>query len=43
MCICVDAFGTGFDILVYVVLMRGEYDCKLVRPFDGPITLQIVN
>ena len=24
MCICVDAFGTGFDILVYVHLMKGE-------------------
>ena len=43
MCICVDAFGTGFDILVYMHLMRGECDSKLVRLFDVTITLPIVN
>ena len=35
--------GTGTHVSVYVHLMRGEYDSRLVWPFKGDITLQLVN
>ena len=31
------------DIVVCVYLMRGEYDDRLVWPFHGDITVQLVN
>ena len=45
MCIRVDANGraTGTHVSVYVHLMRGEYDSRLVWPFRGDITIQLVN
>ena len=35
--------GAGTHVSVYVYLMRGEYDSKLVWPFKGDITIQLVN
>ena len=47
MCICVIAngrgSGAGTHVSVAVHLMRGEYDSRLVWPFRGDITIQIVN
>ena len=47
MCINVDANGwsdgAGTHVSVYVYLMRGEYDSRLVWPFRGDITIQLVN
>ena len=47
MCIRVDANGSGSGagthVSVYVHLMRGEYDSRLVWPFRGDITIQLVN
>ena len=36
-----DGAGTHVNIAVY--LMRGEYDSRLVWPFRGDITIQLVN
>ena len=35
--------GAGTHVSVYVYLMRGEYDSRLVWPFRGDITVQLVN
>ena len=47
MCISVNSngfnTGTGTHVSVYVHLMRGEYDSRLVWPFKGDITIQLVN
>ena len=47
MCVRVDANGsagdTGTHVSVFVYLMRGEYDSRLVWPFRGDITIQLVN
>ena len=47
MCISVDTNGSvsgaGTHVSVYVHLMRGEYDSRLVWPFRGDITIQLVN
>ena len=47
MCLRVDANGSGTGagthVTVYVHLMRGEYDSRLVWPFKGDITIQLVN
>ena len=47
MCIRVVAYGSGSGagthVSVYVHLMRGEYDSRLVWPFRGDITIQLVN
>ena len=52
MCIRVDANdsdadthgnGAGTHVSVFVYLMRGEYDSRLVWPFRGDITIQLVN
>ena len=47
MCINVSAngigSGAGTHVSVYVYLMRGEYDSRLVWPFRGDITIQLVN
>ena len=46
MCLCVEyqGFFFGMDYMhVCVYLMRGEYDDKLVWPFHGEITIQLVN
>ena len=43
MCISVDANGLGTHVSVFVRLMRGEYDSRLVWPFRGDITIQLVN
>ena len=47
MCINVDANGSGdgagTHVSVYVHLMRGEYDSRLVWPFRGDITILLVN
>ena len=47
MCISVDANGwsdgAGTHVSVFVYLMRGEYDSRLVWPFRGDITIQLVN
>ena len=47
MCIRVDANGNvdgaGTHVSVCVYLMRGEYDSRLVWPFRGDITIQLVN
>ena len=47
LCIRVDANGNGGDtgthVSVYVYLMRGEYDSALKWPFQGDITIQLVN
>ena len=36
-------YGAGTHVSVSVHLMRGEYDNKLVWPFRGDITIQLVN
>ena len=47
MCISVNANGwgkgAGDHVAVFVHLMRGEYDSRLVWPFRGDITIQLVN
>ena len=43
MCIRVHASGQFGHVSVYVCLMRGEYDSRLVWPFRGDITIQLVN
>ena len=47
MCIKVDANGwgkgAGTHVNLGVILMRGEYDSRLVWPFRGDITIQLVN
>ena len=45
MCIRVDANDSdaGTHVSVFVYLMRGEYDSRLVWPFRGDITIQLVN
>ena len=47
MCIGVNAIGSGEDfgshMTVSVFLMKGEYDSRLVWPFKGDITIQLVN
>ena len=47
MCIRVYAIGrgdgAGTHVSVFVHLMRGEYDSRLVWPFQGDITIQLVN
>ena len=47
MCIRVKVYGVlsdyGTHVSVYVYLMRGEYDSKLVWPFKVAITIQVVN
>ena len=47
MCMGVDAngqaSGAGTHVSVAVHLMRGEYDSRLVWPFRGDITIQLVN
>ena len=43
MCIRVDANGTGTHVSVHVCLMRGEYDSRLVWPFQGGVTIQLVD
>ena len=47
MCLYVDANGVGdgagTHVSVFVYLMRGEYDDRLVWPFRGAITIQLVN
>ena len=35
--------GAGTHVSVYVRLMRGEYDSRLVWPFRGGVTIQLVN
>ena len=35
--------GTGTHMAVGLCLMRGEHDSKLVWPFKGDITIQLVN
>ena len=35
--------GAGTHVSVSVHLMRGEYDSRLVWPFRGNITIQLVN
>ena len=35
--------GAGTHVTVFVHLMRGEYDSRLVWPFRGDITIQLVN
>ena len=46
---CIEVYSNGFDdgagshVSVYVHLMRGEYDSRLVWPFKGDITIQLVN
>ena len=44
MCIRVDANDSdaGTHVSVFVYLMRGEYDSRLVWPFRGDITIQLV-
>ena len=47
MCLNVDPKGSeegaGTHVSVYVYLMRGEYDDRLVWPFRGAITIQLLN
>ena len=47
LCIRVDSngfsTGTGTHVSVFVCLMSGEYDSRLVLPFRGDITIQLVN
>ena len=47
MCIRVDSNGYGTDtgthVSVFLSFMRGEYDSRLVWPFKGDITIQLVN
>ena len=47
MCIKVYPEGTGrsygCEISVYAYLMRGEYDHKLTWPFQGSVTVQLIN
>ena len=35
--------GAGTHVSVFVHLMRGEHDSRLVWPFKGDITIQLVN
>ena len=49
MCLRVDVYCNVYsvvrrnDVYAYVHLMRGEYDSRLVWPFKGHITIQLVN
>ena len=47
MCLRVDAngngTGAGTHVSVFVYLMRGEYDDRLVWPFRGTITIELIN
>ena len=47
MCLCVDANGSGSDegthLSVSVCLMKGEFDDQLKWPFQGKITVRLVN
>ena len=46
MCLCVTILQKSWLVMrdsVYVYLMRGEYDDRLVWPFHGDITVQLVN
>ena len=47
MCLRVDAngdgSGTGTHVSVFVHLMRGEHDDQLIWPFQGNITIQLLN
>ena len=47
MCLYVDANGVGdgagTHVSVFVYLMRGEYDDRLIWPFRGEITILLVN
>ena len=46
MCLCVEYHGSFFHkdcMPVCVYLMRGEYDDRLVWPFRGDITVQVVD
>ena len=46
MCLCVTILQKGLFVMrdsVCVYLMRGEYDDRLVWPFHGEITIQLVN
>ena len=47
MCITVSAHGigrgAGTHVTMLIHLMRGEYDSRLVWPFRGGITIQLVN
>ena len=38
-----DGSGADTHVSVFVHLMRGEYDSKLMWPFRGDITIQLVN
>ena len=42
-CLKVNVNGTGSHVSVYVYLMRGENDDRLVWPFQGSIEIQLVN
>ena len=47
MCLMVDAngngTGAGTHVSMFVYLMRGEYDDRLVWPFRGTITIELIN
>ena len=47
MCLEVDSKGceegAGTHVSLFVYLMRGEYDDRLVWPFRGDITIQLLN
>ena len=43
MCLNVDPKGAGAHVSVFVCLMRGEYDDRLIWPFRGAITIQLLN
>ena len=38
-----EEFFACTHVSVYVYLMKGEYDSRLVWPFRGDITIQLVN
>ena len=42
-CLKVHANGTGSHVSVYVYLMRGVNDDRLVWPFQGSVSIQLVN
>ena len=47
MCLCVSAYGSesapGNDLSLYVYLMPGVYDERLVWPFRGKVKIQLLN
>ena len=40
---CIEANFDDYGMSVFVCLMRGDYDSRLMWPFRGHISIQLVN